>query len=44
MDTILNILGLFFLVSGIAGWAIAAMIYVFYRMCEYPPKEEKENV
>ena len=43
MDTVLNIFGLFFLVSGIAAWAIAAMVYVFYRMCERPPTEE-ENV
>lgn len=43
MDTVLNIFGLFFLVSGMAAWAFAVMIYVFYRMSEHPPKEE-ENV
>ena len=43
MDTLLNIFGLFFLVSGMAAWAVAAMVYVFYRMCEHPTKEE-ENV
>ena len=40
MATFLNILGLFFMVSGIAAWAIAAMIYVLYLMCEHPIKEE----
>ena len=40
MDTVLNIFGLFFLVSGIAAWASAVMIYVFYRMCSRPPTEE----
>ena len=40
METMLNILGLFFLVSGVAAWAIAAMIFVFYQMSLRPPEEE----
>jgi hypothetical protein len=40
MDTILNIFGLFFMVSGMAAWAIASMVYVLYLMCEHPTKEE----
>jgi hypothetical protein len=40
METFLNILGLFFLVSGVAAWSIAAMIFVFYRMCLHPQEEE----
>jgi len=43
MDTLLNIFGLFFLVSGMAAWAIAAIVYVLYRMSQRPPTEE-ENV
>ena len=40
METLLNILGLFFLVSGVAAWAIAAMIFVFFQMSQRPPEEE----
>jgi hypothetical protein len=40
METMLNILGLFFMVSGIAAWTLASVICVFYFMCQQPPKEK----
>ena len=39
MGTFLNILGLFFMVSGMAAWLLAALICGFYWMSSRPPKE-----
>jgi len=40
MDTFLNVLGLFFLLSGVAAWFFAIMLFIFYRLCLHPQEEE----
>lgn len=39
METFLNILGLFFMVSGIAAWGIGGFLVWYYWLCM--PREEK---
>jgi hypothetical protein len=39
MATFLNILGLFFMVSGIAAWAFGGFLVWYYWLC-MPRKEE----
>lgn len=38
METFLNILGLFFMVSGIAGWSFGGFLLWYYWLCM--PKKE----
>ena len=40
METFLNIAGLFFMVSGMAAWLLAALVFGFYWMCSHPSKEK----
>jgi hypothetical protein len=40
METLLNVLGLFFMLSGMAAWLFVVLIVGFYWMCSRPPKEE----
>jgi hypothetical protein len=40
MDALLNIAGLFFMLSGMVAWLFVALICGFYWMCNRPPKEE----
>jgi len=39
METLLNIFGLFFLVSGMAAWLIGGFVAWFYWCCQQPPEE-----
>jgi hypothetical protein len=43
MDAVFNIAGLFFMLSGMVAWLLAAFVFWFYWMCQRPQKEE-ENV
>jgi len=39
MDTFLNILVLFFAISGFVGWAFSLVCIWFYWMCRKPSKD-----
>jgi hypothetical protein len=40
MEILLNILGLFFLASGVVAWGFLLLVGVFYWMCQQSPKDE----
>ena len=39
METLLNVLGLFFMVSGMAAWLLGGIAAWFYWSCQQPPEE-----
>ena len=39
MDTLFNVVGLFFMVSGVVAWAFGVFLVWYYWLCQ-PTKEE----
>jgi hypothetical protein len=40
MDTFLDIVAWFFILSGVAAWLLLGLAVLFYQLCQQPPEEE----